>query len=173
MESQKPSFGPDVESPQDIAVRELRNAISVVFMKYGAWFVMKVVASILAPYRRYLYEETFRVKESKTMNYFSIPASLRNKKIEDFPALRSLQKAALWRQTGESGFFSLTSHPYYVSKEDMKKLIAHCDEYDIDFQVDAESYYWPGHTIRFLFKTDEVTKYDATAQIDRWAVKEV
>ena len=170
--SQPPSFGPEVLGEHDIAVRELRNAITTVLMKHGAWFVMKVVASILAPYRRHLYEETYNVRESNTTSYLTIPATLKNKKVGESPCFESLQKAALWRQKGAPGFYSLTSNPYYVPKEDLRKLIAHCDEFDIDFQIDAESYYWPGHTIRILFKAGEVDRSDAIGQVDRWAVNE-
>ncbi len=60
-----------------------------------------------------------------------------------------LDHSVLWQQRGK--LLYLTSEPYYVTKEQLRHLIAHCDAYGIDFQIDAESCYYPGHAIRILF----------------------
>jgi hypothetical protein len=48
-----------------------------------------------------------------------------------------------------------------VTKKQLKSLIDHCDAYGIDFQIDAESCYYPGHAIRILFKKGHLSPYDA------------
>lgn len=75
---------------------------------------------------------------------------------------RVLEHRDLWLDK-EGKPYMLTTQPYFVSKDMLRDLIAHCDEHGIDFQIDAESFYFPGHTIRILFKKDHVSHYDAVA----------
>lgn len=75
---------------------------------------------------------------------------------------RVLEHYDLWLKEDGTPHF-LTTQPYYVSKDMLRDLITHCDKYGIDFQIDAESFYFPGHTIRILFKKGEISPYDACA----------
>ena len=55
----------------------------------------------------------------------------------------------------------ITSEPHSISKEHLKALIEHCDEYDIDLQIDAQSLSYSGNVIRILFKKGQVRLQDA------------
>jgi hypothetical protein len=103
------------------------------------------------------------VKESRTAKYSRYPSALAG---EDTSGERQpdmgLDHSVLWQQQGK--LLYLTSEPYYVMKEQLRHLIALCDAHGIDFQIDAESCYYPGHAIRILFKEGHVSQYDALQQ---------
>jgi hypothetical protein len=124
---------------------------------------MRIVASILAPYKRQRFEQQLKVKESRAM-VAELPSDLTGKdeSLTQGGREMGLDHTILWQRDGKRTY--LTSEPYYVSKEQLKELIAHCDAYGIDFQVDAESCYYPGHTVRFLFKKGKISQYDALQQ---------
>lgn len=151
---------------QDQDVGQLLALLKKVLTKYGAFLTMRMVAFILAPYKRKRFESQLEVKEYCGDKFLEDPASLVGKE----PAIhtprgrdRGMDHAILWQRQGK--LISLTSEPYYVKKEQMKALVVYCDEYGIDFQIDAESCYYPGHTIRILFKKDFVSKYDVMQQM--------
>ncbi|MEO6892837.1 MAG: hypothetical protein ABI324_27965, partial [Ktedonobacteraceae bacterium] len=68
-----------------------------------------------------------------------------------------------WQDRGDLRY--LTAEPSSVRKDTLKRVIALCDRHDIDFQIDAESCFAPGQTIRLLFKRGTITPYDATAHL--------
>lgn len=148
---------------QDEDVGTLIHIIKNVLNRYGAFFTMRIVASVLAPYKRRRFEEKLEVKESRTMKFAGIPSDLTLKDIDSYDNIEGLDHTILWQQHGKLRY--LTSEPYFVSKADLKSLIVHCDAHGIDFQIDAESCYYPGHTIRILFKKGIITPYDALKQM--------
>src|SRR5229473_1587524 len=132
---------------RDSDVETLIQALKNVVWKYGAFLTTRIFAFVLASYKRNRFEEMLSVKESRTAKYSGYPSALTGKDTSDErqPDM-GLDHSVLWQQHGKLQY--LTSEPYFVTKEQLKHLIAHCDSYGIDFQIDAESCYYPGHAIR-------------------------
>lgn len=40
------------------------------------------------------------------------------------------------------------SHPYHLTLETMREIVAMCDEHGLECTVDASSWYYPGGTIK-------------------------
>ena len=148
------------ESDVDTLIHTLKKVVQ----KYGAFLTTRIFAFVLASYKRNRFEEMLSVKESRTAKYSGYPSALVG---EDTSGERQpdmgLDHSVLWQQHGKLQY--LTSEPYYVTKEQLRHLIAHCHAYGIDFQIDAESCYYPGHAIRMLFKKGYVSQYDALQQM--------
>src|SRR5258705_482563 len=129
---------------KDGDVEALIQALKKVLRKYGAFLTTRIFAFVLAPYKRNKFEEMLSVKESRTTKYSRYPSALAG---EDTSGERQpdmeLDHSVLWQQQGK--LLYLTSEPYYVMKEQLRHLIALCDAHGIDFQIDAESCYYPGH----------------------------
>src|SRR5699024_1940126 len=53
--------------------------------------------------------------------------------------------ARLWNKDGKP--FSYTSEPYNLSKNDMKKLMDHCEKYGLDFHISNNSFHYPAGTL--------------------------
>ena len=150
---------------EDSDVASLVDMLRKVLGKYGAFRTMRIVACVLAPYKRRRFEEKLEVKESRTWKYAGFPCDLIGKEIDIDLSRKDmgLDHTVLWQQKGK--LLYLTSESYYVSKKELANLIEHCNQYGIDFQIDAESCYYPGHAIRILFKKDYVSQYDAMQQL--------
>lgn len=148
---------------KDADVQSLQVLLWKILHKYGAMLTMRIVAKVLSPYKMRKFEKAFSVHAYRGGKWRSIPSDLTGKDIEEDPDLH-LDHRELWMKDGKA--FCLTSEPYYINKKALKRLIEHCDMYGIDFQIDAESFYYPGHTVRILFKKDYVSRHDAMAQME-------
>jgi len=148
---------------KDRDVKVLLTALRTVLSKHGASLTMRMVAFVLAPYKRQRFEQMLGVKESHAM-VAGLPSDLTGKEVSPniVPRHMGLDHNILWLHEGKRMY--LTSEPQSISKEQLRALIAHCDEHGIDFQVDAEASYYPGRMIRILFKKGTVTQYDALQQ---------
>lgn len=147
---------------KDRDVKALLTALKTVLSKHGAFVTMRAVASVLAPYKRQRFEQMLEVKESRA-DIMGLPSELAGKEGNPSETRHmGIDHPVLWQRDGKRTY--LTSEPYYVNKEQLKALIAHCDEHGIDFQIDAESCYYPGHTVRILFKKGAISQYDALQQ---------
>ncbi|HLZ56083.1 MAG TPA: hypothetical protein VKR06_03980 [Ktedonosporobacter sp.] len=158
----------DVEelAQRDRDVEELVQALRKILLKYGAFLTTRIFAGVLAPYKRRNFEDRLQVEEEHLPIFECPPSELVRQRpdvADDFDAM-GLDHTILWKRDGQRLY--LTSEPYFVGKEQLKALIAHCDEYGIDFQIDAESCYYPGHTIRILCKKDCIEPYDALQQMN-------
>ncbi len=141
----------------------------------GPNLIMRTVAYSTWEYRRKQFMKAHKVKslslllvEDKSLR--AIPSildqSVWNEKIDQGrDRVGCMDHVDVWFKNKKP--YLMTSQPYCVSKSDLRDLIAHCDKYDIDFQIDAESFYFPGHTIRILFKKGYVSPYDAIAHEDQ------
>lgn len=143
---------------EDSDVSALVAALKKVLQKHGAWWVTRIVAFVLGPYKSARFKEVLKIKEYSNPRFSSVPANLAGEEVELNPHI-SLQHRCLWQRDGKPVY--LTAEPYDVNKEWLKALIAHCDAYDIDFQIDGESCYYPGKTIRILFKRGHMSQSDA------------
>lgn len=93
------------------------------------------------------------VKESRQYSSVEVPGVLAGKRIESYDTYEiGLDHTTLWQQGGKPKL--LVTQPYQISKDQLKKLIEHCDQYGIDFSIDARSFYFPGSTIRIVFKKE-------------------
>jgi hypothetical protein len=45
-----------------------------------------------------------------------------------------------------------TSHPYHLRMEDLRQIVKICDENEIDAEIDARSWYFPGGTVRVSYR---------------------
>lgn len=155
------------DAKEDSDVQMLLTSLKAVLRKHGPYRVMRMVAEVLWRYKRQKFEERLEVKESRTQVYDTIPASLAGVKDvdldEDYGRDMGMDHPILWQQQGKLKY--LTWEPYYIGKEQLTRLIRHCDKYGIDFQVDAETSYYPGHSIRILFKKGTVSQYDVLQQM--------
>ncbi len=160
------------EAEDDSDIRALIRALRNVLSKHGTLFTTRIFAMVIAPYKRERFEKGLHVKESRTTRFAGIPSDLAgvqdiNLTYEQEEVLgkvdRGLDHRTLWQSGGK--LLYLTSEPYHVEKDEMKHLIEYCDMFGVDFQIDAESCYYPGHTIRILFKKGNVTPRDATDQL--------
>jgi hypothetical protein len=179
----RPSFE-DIEHCQVQEIQSFSQQVKRILKKHlhgltGTNLIMRIVANSTWEHRRKQFMEAHKVrpwnwatnKEEKCLN---VDPSILNpsvwneetKQERHNPEYRSecLDHIDVWLK-GKNPHL-MTSQPYYVTKEDLKMLIAYCDKYDIDFQIDAESFYFPGHTIRILFKKGHVSPYDACAHED-------
>jgi len=160
-----------IEASQDSDIRALIRALRVALVKHGVMFTTRIFAAVIAPYKREKFEKRLQVKESRTMRFAGVPsdlagvqANLTYKQEELLREIgRGLDHKILWQR--HSKLLYLTSDTYYVGKDELRHLIEYCDTCGIDFQIDAESCYYPGHTIRILFKKGNVTPRDATDQL--------
>lgn len=156
------------QARDDSSTQTLITALKAVLCKYGPYRVMRVVAEVLWRYKRQKFEERLGVKESRTQVYGMIPASLAGVKdvdlYEDYVQEMGMDHPILWQQAGRLKY--LTWEPYYISKESLKHLVAHCEKYGIDFQIDAETCYYPGHSIRILFKKGQIYQHDVLQQMN-------
>lgn len=143
---------------KDSDVSALIAALKNVLHKHGAWWVTRIVAFVLGPHKLAKFKEALKVKEYSGARFSSIPANLVGKEVELDPHIH-IDHRSLWQRDGKPLY--LMAEPYDVNKEWLKALIAHCDAYDIDFQIDGESSYYPGRTIRILFKKGHVNQSDA------------
>lgn len=159
------------ESDSDI--RAFIRALKQVLSSHGAWITTRIFAAVLAPYKRDRFEKKLQVRESRTARFMGIPSDLAGvqdinltyKQDEVFRKIhRGLDHKTLWQHSGKLRY--LTSEPYHVSKDELRYLIEYCDMFGIDFQIDAESCYYPGHTIRILFKKGSITPYDAMKHLE-------
>lgn len=164
-----PSFGSDNNPNYQAIVRIIRNALRDGF---SISQVVRAVADAIREYRRKQFMQYHKVKENNG-RYYDVPATLsvKDPESEDFllkspggELSESIEHCDLWLRRGKP--YLMTTNPYFVSKDELKKLIEHCDKYDIDFQIDAESDYFPGQAIRILFKHGTITPGDATNHID-------
>jgi hypothetical protein len=149
---------------KDSDVKALVEQLKRVIKTYGVSETMRIVASLLSIFRRKNFIKAHELSEAQ-QPFPRVPSVLANKAGEAGNSHHvRVDHVSLWKKNNRPYFF--TSEPYFMSKKDMKDLIAHCDEFDIDFQVDAESFYYPGHCIRILFKRGTLTPNDATAHED-------
>lgn len=135
--------------------------------------VIRTIAAVLWKARRAQFIKAHKVVEGAywDRDLYRHPSILNTQVfdgeiLEDDPIMdedyngECLDHSEIWEKDGKP--YLMTSQPYQVSKDDLRKLIAHCDAYDIDFQIDADSFYFPGGTIRILFKKERITRHIAT-----------
>jgi len=142
----------DVRGDKDLLA--LSDHIKHVLSRIGLKKVIRAIGHALKEYRLAQFVTAFNLKLKSCWydrNDDNVDALL------DIRALR-LDHPRSWFQDGKSHY--LTSEPYYATKDELRRLIQVCDKKGIDFQIDAESMYFPGHTIRILFKKGEMYMAD-------------
>lgn len=177
----RPSFE-DIENCQVQEIQSFSQQVKRMLKKHlrgltGTNLIMRIVANSTWEHRRKQFMEAHKVKpwnwltteKSLYVDPSVLNLSVWNEETDQErhnPKDRAecLDHIDVWLKSGKPHL--MTSQPYFVSKEDLKVLIEYCDKYDIDFQIDAESFYFPGHTIRILFKKGHVSPYDACAHED-------
>jgi predicted TIM-barrel fold metal-dependent hydrolase len=61
-----------------------------------------------------------------------------------------LDHPSLWIKAGKP--FSFVSQPYGLSLQDLREIVAYCEEHDLDVSVDAgASWHYPGATVAVEF----------------------
>lgn len=175
----RPGFS-DINEAKDPEIQRFSEQIKHMLKKNfrglkSVNLIMRIVANSTWEHRRNQFMKAHKVKSWNWMleeekSLYVTPSvlnpSIWNEEIEQekynphYPS-ECLDHIDVWLKDGNP--YLMTSQPYFVSKDDLKILIAYCDKYGIDFQIDAESFYFPGHTIRILFKKDLVSHYDAVA----------
>lgn len=78
----------DLSDIREVATRDrdieaLIQALKKVVRKYGAFLTTRIVASVLAPYKRSRFEEKLSVKESRAEKYSLNPSALAGKETSD------------------------------------------------------------------------------------------
>ncbi len=147
---------------KDVDVQTLITLLKMLLRKYGMRYTMRVVACVLAPYKRQRFEGELQVREYQGQKSSRIPSTLTGKSAAeldvdlDRQARRVLDHKILWQQKGKLMY--LTAEPYDANKNELRGLIEYCDTYDIDFQIDAYSIYYPGRTICIFFKKASITQ---------------
>lgn len=159
----------DIERDTDPAVVALRSAVREALSHLPVDRILRIVASVIWRKRRENFVKGHAVSEIGGMGQFvMVPGSLASQSHDpaEFPhhTRMALDHRTAWRRNGKPCL--VISEPYFASKDELRELIAYCDTYGIDFQVDAESMYYPGHAIRILFKKGRVAPSDATAHED-------
>lgn len=120
----------------------------------GSAWVIRAIAAALRGVRKKAFIAAHQVKESQI--FARIPSVLAGKRPESIEMREwGFENTTLWVKEGKP--YLLTSEPSQVSKDQLRALIAHCDEYGVDFQIDAESMDYPGKSLRILFKQGVVT----------------
>ncbi len=156
-------FG-DILAHKSATIQRLRRSIKEALedKDVGINYIVRTVAHVIAETRKKQFIAAHKVRESHPCAYAPVPSVLAGKRPQEGAHVLGigLDHDSLWNKDGKPYLF--TSEPYYIRKDELKSLITYCDQYDIDFQIDAESMYFPGHTIRILFKKGEVSSYDAT-----------
>ena len=159
----------DVLMHPSSAIQKLRRSAKQALEdeEAGIWDIVRVIAYVIAKTREKQFITAHEVKESHPYAYAKVPSVLAGKRPQEGGRALGigLDHNSLWNKDGKPYLF--TSEPYYIQKDELKSLIEHCDQHDIDFQIDAESMYYPGHTIRILFKKGEVSSYDATIHMSQ------
>ncbi len=65
-----------------------------------------------------------------------------------------LDHPSLWIKAGKP--FSFVSQPYGLSLQDLREIVAYCEEHDLDVSVDAgASWHYPGATVAVEFTRKE------------------
>jgi hypothetical protein len=149
----KADFGLN-EYSEDKDVRTLLDALKTVLARHGIMETIAIVASVLAPFKRNDFERSYQLKETGTKKV-KVPAALTGKSGPHLGYVEGIEHASFWEHQGQITY--LTSEPYSISKDDLKSLIEHCDEHDIDFRLDGDTIYYPGRTFRIIFWKEGIT----------------
>ena len=51
----------------------------------------------------------------------------------------------------KDGVLTYTSQPYQLSMRDLREILAICDEYDLEVNIDASGWYFTGRTLRVSY----------------------